>query len=55
MPDSKAKSAWERENVLKITLKINRNQTPELFALLEKAESKSGAARELMQKAIKRE
>ena len=55
MPDSKAKSAWERENVVQIVVKVNRNQDPELFRLLEKAESKSGAARELMRKAIKME
>lgn len=52
MTDSKAKSAWERENVLKILVKINRNQTPELYDLLQKASSKSGAARDLMCQAI---
>lgn len=52
MADSQSKIAWERENVIQVKIKVNRNQDPELFALLQQAESKSGTARELMQKAI---
>lgn len=52
MADSQAKTTWERENVIRVLIKVNRNQDPELFALLQQAESKSGTARELMQKAI---
>ena len=55
MPDLKSKTAWEKENVLSIHIKINRNQDPELFELLTKAESKSGAARDLMNQAIKQQ
>lgn len=52
MADSQAKTEWERENVIRVLIKVNRNQDPELFNLLQQAESKSGTARELMQKAI---
>lgn len=38
-PDSKAKTAWERENVVQAIVKTNRNQDPELFAILKNAES----------------
>lgn len=55
MPDLKSKTAWEKENVLSIHIKINRNQDPELFELLTKAESKSGTARDLMNQAIKQQ
>lgn len=53
MPDHKSKTAWEKENMIKITVKINRNQDPELYELLTKADSKSGLARDLMNQAIK--
>lgn len=53
MPDAKSKVRWEAENVLKIGLKINRNQDPELYALFCRAESKSGLARDLLNQAIK--
>ena len=55
MPDAKSKVRWEAENVLKIGLKINRNQDPELYDLLSKAPSRSGLARDLMNQAIKME
>lgn len=53
MPDSNAKTEWEKKNVLRVCVKVNRNQSPELFKLLESTESKSGLARELMQAGIK--
>lgn len=52
MPDHPSKTAWERDNVLKILVKINRNTDPELYALLQQAENKSGTARDLMRQAI---
>lgn len=55
MPDAKSKVRWEAENVLKIGLKINRNQDPELYDLLSKAPSKSGLARDLMNQAINKQ
>ena len=55
MADAKSKVRWEAENVLKIGLKINRNQDPELYDLLSKAPSRSGLARDLMNRAIKME
>ena len=53
MADAKSKVRWESENVLKIGLKINRNQDPELYELLSNAPSRSGLARDLMNQAIK--
>ena len=52
MPDHPSKTAWERDNVLKILVKINRNTDPELYALLQQAANKSGTARDLMRQAI---
>lgn len=49
MADSDAKKKWEAENTVKVAVKINKNQDPELYAALSKAESKSQLARELMQ------
>ena len=46
--DHPSKTRWEAENVIKVGLKINRNQDPELYELLTKAPSKSGTARELL-------
>ena len=48
MPDHPSKSRWEKENTVQVVIKINRNQDPELYELLTKAESKSGTARELL-------
>ena len=53
--DPKSKTAWERENVIQVVLKINRNQDPELFQLLQQAESKSGTVRALLRQAISKD
>lgn len=52
MADPKSKTAWERENVIQVVLKINRNQDPELFQLLQQTGSKSGLVRTLLRQAI---
>ena len=52
MPDSEAKKAWERDNVIQVKIKINRNQNPELYDQLQQDVSKSGLARDLMKQAI---
>lgn len=52
--DLPSKVAWERENVIQVVVKINRNRDPELFELLTKADSKSGLARDLMKQAIQK-
>ena len=54
MADPKSKTAWERENVVQVVLKVNRNQDPELFDLLQQAESKSGLVRNLLRQAIRK-
>lgn len=46
--DHPSKTRWERENTVQVVIKINRNQDPELYELLTKAESRSGAARDLL-------
>lgn len=46
--DHPSKTRWEAENVITIHVKVNRNQDPELYEHLTKADSKSGAARELL-------
>ena len=53
MRDHPSKTAWERENIVKVSVKVNRNRDPELYEVLLKADSKSGLARELMSKGIK--
>ena len=55
MPDPKSKTAWETENTIRITVKINRNQDKELYNVLSKAPSKSGLARDLMNPAIRKD
>lgn len=52
MPDHPSKTTWEAANVIKVGLKINRNQDPELFELLTKAENKAGVIRDLLKKAL---
>lgn len=41
--DHPSKTAWERENVIKLTVKINRNQDPELFELFTREQGSRGA------------
>lgn len=48
MADHPSKTRWEAENVIKVGLKINRNQDPKLFELLTKAENKAGTIRDLL-------
>lgn len=50
--DHPSKTRWEAENVIKVGLKINRNQDPELFELLTKADNKAALVRELLKKAL---
>ncbi len=54
MVDSQAKIDWERENVIKLTVKINRNQDPELFELFTREQgSRSALAKDLMNRSIR--
>lgn len=53
MADHPAKIRWEAENVVKLTVKINRNQDPELFELFTREQGSKGAlAKDLMKKGI---
>lgn len=47
--DHPSKVNWERENVIKLTVKINRNQEPELYELFTRENGSKGAlAKELL-------
>lgn len=47
--DHPSKVNWERENVIKLTVKINRNQEPELYELFTRESGSKGAlAKELL-------
>ena len=50
--ESEAKRAWMQSNTICVNLRINRNQDPELFELLTKAENKSGVIRDLLKQAM---
>ena len=53
--ETEARKKWFAENTVCVNLRINRNQDPELFELLTKAENKSAVIRELLQKAMTKE
>lgn len=47
--DHPSKTAWEAENVIKLTVKINRNQDPELFELFTRENgSRSALAKDIL-------
>lgn len=52
MAQPKSQARWNAENTVCVNLRINKNQDPELFELLTKAENKSGVIRELIAKAM---
>jgi hypothetical protein len=53
MADSEAKKAWEADNVIKLTIKINRNQDPELYELFTREQGSRGLlAKTLMKQGI---
>lgn len=54
MAQPKSQARWNAENTVCVNLRINKNQDPELFELLTKAENKSGVIRELIAKAIEK-
>ena len=55
MTDPKSKVDWEAENVIKLTVKINKNQDPNLYELFQKTSgSKSEVARELLRAGLER-
>ena len=54
MADTPAKINWERDNVIKLTVKINRNQDPELYDLFTREDgSRSALAKALMHQGLK--
>ena len=52
MAEPQSQRRWNAENTVCVNIRINRNQDPELFELLTKADNKSGVIRELLKKAM---
>lgn len=51
--DHPSKSRWEAENVVKLTIKINRNQDPELYELFTREQgSRSALAKALLRSGL---
>ena len=51
--DLPSKTRWEAENIVKLTIKINRNQDPKLYELFTREQGSHGAlAKALMNKAL---
>jgi hypothetical protein len=51
--DHPSKNRWEAENVVKLTIKINRNQDPELYELFTRENgSRSALAKALMNQGL---
>lgn len=51
--DHPSKTRWEAENVIKLTIKINRNQDPDLYKLFTREDgSRSAKAKDLMRKGL---
>jgi hypothetical protein len=50
--EPKSQARWNAENTVCVNLRVNRNQDPELFELLTKAENKSAVIRELIAKGM---
>lgn len=54
MADTPAKIKWERDNVIKLTVKVNRNQDPDLYELFAREQDSRGAlAKALMHQGLK--
>ena len=54
MPDHPSKIKWEAENTVKVLLKVNRNQDPELYDLLQQANGSRGTIlRDLAREGLK--
>ena len=54
MADHPSKTKWEAENVIKLMVKVNRNQDPELYELFTGEQgSKSTLAKQLMREIAK--
>ena len=49
---STARSKWYAENTICVNVRFSRNQDPEMFELLTKADNKSGVIRDLIQKGL---
>lgn len=51
--DKDYKAQWDKENAIHAHVKINKNQDPDLYAILENAESRGGVVRQLMRLGFK--
>ena len=51
--DHPSKNRWEAKNVVKLTIKINRNQDPELYELFTREQgSRSALAKALLRSGL---
>lgn len=51
--DHPSKNRWEAENVVKLTIKINRNRDPELYELFTREQgSRSALAKTLLRSGL---
>lgn len=51
--DHPSKNRWEAENVVKLTIKINRNQDPEMYELFTREQgSRSALAKTLIRSGL---
>lgn len=54
MADHPSKTRWEADNVIKLTIKINRNQDPELYELFTREQgSRSALAKKLLRSGVR--
>lgn len=52
MAQSASKTRWNAENTICVNVRFSRNQDPEMFELLTKAENKSSVIRDLIKKGL---
>lgn len=48
MPQSEAKTKWDRENTVVVTMKLNKNQDGDILQRLEEVDNKQGYIKDLI-------
>lgn len=48
MPQSEAKTKWDRENTVVVTMKLNKNQDADILQRLEEVDNKQGYIKDLI-------
>lgn len=52
-PQSEAKTRWDRENTVVVTMKLNKNTDADILEKLESVDSKQGYIKELIRADLK--